>query len=72
MDDRYLTVDEACALLGLRSRQALYAMTHDKAIPHYKVGGRLRLKLSELHEWMRGYKVPASQTADDICKEVRV
>lgn len=74
-EEKYLTVDETCALLGLKSRQALYAMTHDGKIPHYKMlgeRGRLRFKLSELHTWMQGFKVPVSESAADICKEVQL
>lgn len=45
------TTEEAMLYTGL-CKQTLYRLTSSRSIPHYKVGGTLRFKRSELDEWM--------------------
>jgi excisionase family DNA binding protein len=60
-----LDIDEASMLTGL-SKQTLYSMCRDRAIPHYKSKGGKKsyFKKSELTEWMLDTKVSTAQTID--------
>ena len=47
-----MDVSEAAQLLGL-SRSALYGILKQKALPHVKIGGRIKLVRSALIEWKK-------------------
>jgi excisionase family DNA binding protein len=50
-EKKYLDINAAAELLGF-SVQTLYGWTSQRAIPHYKKGGRLRFDRHELIRWM--------------------
>jgi len=58
-------IDEAATIVGLR-RSTLYAHTSNRTIPHYKRGGKLYFRHSELLAWLtQGYRpVIDSSTAE--------
>jgi excisionase family DNA binding protein len=49
--ERLLTVEEVVELFQIK-RSYLYALTSQKLIPHYKIGGFLRFRQSELEMWL--------------------
>lgn len=54
----YVSVNEASEYLGL-SKVHIYRLTSQKRIPHYKIGGNVRFKLSELDEFVKPCRVAA-------------
>jgi excisionase family DNA binding protein len=51
----YLTVSDAARYLGW-PRERIYKLTAAKAIPHFKHGGRLLFRPSELDRWMEEHR----------------
>jgi excisionase family DNA binding protein len=49
--DRLLTVEEMRRLLNVK-KSFIYTLTHQKRIPHYKIGKLLRFRESEINEWL--------------------
>lgn len=49
--EKLIDADELCELCGFR-KSFVYSLTHQKKIPHYKVGHMLRFKLSEIFTWL--------------------
>ena len=60
-----LTMNEAADFL-CQSKSSLYKKTADWTIPHYKIGGTLFFKRSELFEWIEKHKI---KTRDEIEQE---
>lgn len=52
MDDRWLSVDEICAYLGV-SRDTIYAWIANKAMPAQRVGRLWKFKKEEVDVWVR-------------------
>lgn len=50
--EKFLDIDEVCQMLKLK-KSYIYLLTHEKKIPHYKVNGHLRFRLSDIEEWIR-------------------
>ena len=46
-----LTVEDVCELFQFK-KSYLYALTSENRIPHFKIGGFLRFRQSELEEWL--------------------
>jgi len=66
LDDRdFYTSDEAAEYCGVKIT-TIYSWVHDDLIPHYKPGGRLLFKRSELREWIESSRVP---TQEELIKE---
>lgn len=55
-----ITVKEAAAFLG-RSPGSLYAQAHANRIPHYREGGTLLFRRSELDQWLSGKRVATNE-----------
>ena len=51
-----LTIDDAVLLTGL-SKDRLYTLTSQQAIPHYEQG-KLYFKRSELEGWLTQHRIP--------------
>lgn len=49
--EQLISIDELCQILKLK-RSYVYLLTHQKKIPHYKLGGQLRFKLSDIEQWI--------------------
>ena len=49
--EQLIGIDELCQILKLK-RSYIYLLTHQKKIPHYKLGGQLRFKLSDIEQWI--------------------
>jgi excisionase family DNA binding protein len=58
MPAKYLTVDEAAALLGL-TRRALYLRVHRGLVPHIKWGRLVRFDPRDLDRMMQDNRVEA-------------
>ena len=52
MEDRWLSVEEIAAYLGIK-RDTVYKRIKEKGIPAHKVGRLWKFKLSEVDEWVR-------------------
>lgn len=52
MDDRWLSVDEICAHLGI-SRDTAYKWIDRKGLPAHRVGRLWKFKKDEVDEWVR-------------------
>lgn len=54
MEERLIRIDELIALLGEKSKQAVYNKLNRKGlpIPTYRIGRSLRWKLSEVNEFI--------------------
>ena len=52
MDDRWLSVDEICAHLGI-SRDTVYKWIDKKDMPAHRVGRLWKFKKAEVDEWVR-------------------
>lgn len=59
-DHDYLTVAEVASLLRLTPK-GVYTMVEARRIPHYKVSNRVRFSRTEVLEWLRENRVPASE-----------
>lgn len=53
MDDRWLSVDEICAHLGV-SRDTVYKWIKQKDMPAHRVGRLWKFKKDEVDSWVRG------------------
>lgn len=51
--ERLLTVEDVVELFRLK-KSYLYALTSENRIPHYKIGGFVRFRQSELEAWLTG------------------
>lgn len=63
----YVSVNEASEYLGL-SKVHIYRLTSQKRIPHYKIGGNVRFKLSELDEFVKPCRVA---TEAELAKQAK-
>ena len=52
MEDRWFSVDETAAYLGIK-RDTLYKWINRKNIPAHKVGRLWKFKLKEVDQWVR-------------------
>jgi excisionase family DNA binding protein len=55
-DERLLTAPEVCELLQIK-RSYLYFLTSQKKLPHIKMLGHLRFRLSDIRDWVRSQEV---------------
>ncbi|GGK71701.1 helix-turn-helix domain-containing protein [Rufibacter glacialis] len=63
-----LNVQQAAKLLNLAS-STIYGLVNKSKLPHYKKGGKLRFKRSQLLEWIDSGE---KKTQSQIEKEVRI
>ncbi len=52
VDDRWLSVEEIAAYLGIK-RETLYKWLADKNMPAHKVGRLWKFRKDEVDEWVR-------------------
>lgn len=50
--ERLLTVQDISNLLGVK-RSYVYYLTHLKRIPHLKIHGHLRFRMSDIDDWLQ-------------------
>ncbi len=55
MDNRWLSVDEIAAYLGVK-RDTVYKWLTRRGMPAHKVGRLWKFKMSEIDEWVRSGK----------------
>lgn len=61
-----ISIDDVCQALGLK-KSYVYMLTHERRIPHYKVNGHLRFRLSDIEQWLkRNYCRPAGNKVVEI------
>ena len=67
MDDRWLSVDEIAAHLGI-SKDTVYTWVTTKGMPGHKVGRLWKFKKGEIDEWVKAggpNSDPANQKRSD-------
>ena len=47
-----------CNILKFK-KSYVYLLTHEKKIPHYKIQGHLRFRLSEIEDWLAKKSISA-------------
>ena len=47
-----IDIDDLSRILKLK-RSYIYLLTHERKIPHYKLQGHLRFRLSNIEEWLK-------------------
>ena len=52
MEDRWLSVDEIAAYLGIK-RDTVYRWTNERNMPGHKIGRLWKFRKEEVDEWMR-------------------
>lgn len=62
LEDRWLSVDEVAAYLGIK-RDTLYKWITRKAFPAHKVGRLWKFRKDEVDEWVRRGTAVASTSA---------
>lgn len=60
-------LDLAREVTGLAAR-TIYKLTHRRAIPHRRVGGRLYFRRSELEAWLDGGRRPLASEAAEAAR----
>lgn len=61
-----ISIDDVCHALGLK-KSYIYMLTHEQRIPHYKVNGHLRFRLSDIEQWLkRNYCRPVGNKVVEI------
>ena len=49
--EELIGIDELCKILKFK-KSYIYLMTHERKIPHYKIKGHLRFRLSDIEKWL--------------------
>jgi len=60
MEDRWLSVDEITAYLGIK-RDTVYKWISERQMPGYKIGRLWKFNKEEIDEWVRSGSASASQ-----------
>ncbi len=68
MEDRWLSVDEIAAYLGVK-RDTVYSWIPNKGLPAQRMGRLWKFKRDEVDEWVR--KGGAADAKDNSYKESR-
>jgi excisionase family DNA binding protein len=50
--EELICIEDLCRILKLK-KSYIYLLTHEKKIPHYKLNGHLRFRLSDIEDWIR-------------------
>jgi excisionase family DNA binding protein len=61
-EEPLIGIDEAASIVGMK-RSTLYARTSNRSIPHYKQGGKLYFRRSELISWLTQGRRPVIDTS---------
>ena len=54
--EKFVSVSYVAKELGINS-QTLYRMIRSKEIPHYRLGGSIKFKMSEIEKWVQTRRV---------------
>ena len=63
--EKFLGVDDLCRILQLK-KSYVYLLTHEKKIPHYKINGHLRFRISDIEEWLKNRFIGAEENVKNI------
>lgn len=58
-----ISVNEAAQMLNL-SKSYLYRETHNRTIPHVRIGSRILFRIEDLNSWIEKQNHPALQEQD--------
>lgn len=54
----WLDLDDVCARTGM-SRSSAYRSIHEEGLPAFRLGGRFRVRASDLDDWIESRRVGA-------------
>ena len=63
--ENLIAIDDLCQILKVK-KSYIYVLTHEKRIPHYKIQGHLRFRLSEIEEWLKRRYVQVEKRINSI------
>lgn len=63
-DDDFMNIEEASSFLGF-TKSSIYGMTHERKIPHFKVGKRLYFKKADIVNWITSTKITTKQELNE-------
>lgn len=58
--EELICIEELCKILKLK-KSYIYLLTHEKKIPHFKLNGHLRFRLSDIEQWVEKQYVNVSE-----------
>ena len=58
--EELIAIEELCRILKLK-KSYVYLLTHEKKIPHYKINGHLRFRVSDIENWLKEHYINAEQ-----------
>ncbi|MFC1584546.1 helix-turn-helix domain-containing protein [Fibrobacterota bacterium] len=56
MNDRYLSVDEICRYLSVKSKDTIYDWINKKNMPGNKIGRLWKFRKEEIDKWIKSQK----------------
>jgi hypothetical protein len=69
--DAYLPLNALAAYSGLSVRTLRGYLVHpSRALPHYRVGGKILVKRSEFESWMAGFRASEPAPLDGLLADV--
>ncbi|MBC8553106.1 MAG: helix-turn-helix domain-containing protein [Candidatus Brocadiales bacterium] len=66
VDDRWLSVDDIAAYLGIK-RETLYKWLAEKNMPAHKVGRLWKFRKDEVDEWVRTGEADSRKKNNSLC-----
>ena len=54
--EELICIDDLWKILKLK-KSYVYLLTHEKKIPHYKLKGHLRFRLSDIENWLKNQHI---------------
>jgi excisionase family DNA binding protein len=70
MEDRWLSVDEIAAYLGVK-RDTIYKWIDEKSLPAHRLGRLWKFKKEEVDEWVRGGAANEGRTPEPPARKRR-
>lgn len=67
-DDDFMNIEKVASFVDL-SKTTIYGLTHQRKIPHFKVGKRLHFKKSDSITWITNTRVSTKQEINQLADE---
>jgi excisionase family DNA binding protein len=67
--DPLLTIPQVAELLQI-SKSKLYDLVQKNKIPHIRIGRNVRIRPSDLEEWLKDYYIPSMEDSQLALKEI--
>lgn len=63
--EELVDIDQLCKILKFK-KSYVYFLTHQRKIPHYKVCGHLRFKMSDIEKWLSNHFIDFEESVKTI------